>query len=221
MLSQVESLLQAMTERHPGLAVVREDVHRAFAALRDTFRAGGKLLVCGNGGSAADADHIVGELMKGFMKRRPPSREQASALRRADPAQGEWMADRLQQALPAVALTGHGALATAFANDVAHELVFAQQVFGLGRPGDALLAISTSGNSRNVLYAATAARAGGLRVIGLTGEDGGKLAPMCDVAVRVPARSTPAVQEYHLPVYHAICMMLEEEFFAEDQIMRG
>lgn len=197
--------LKRMTERYPALETVSAEVEKAYEILRKSFESDGKLLVCGNGGSAADAEHIVGELMKGFYKKRPISEAQKASI-------GEIGKD-LQDALPAIALTGHPALSTAFLNDVNPEMVFAQQVYGYGRRGDVLMALTTSGNSENVLNAATVARAKGMKVIGMTGGDGGRLKTLCDVCIAVPAQVTADIQEYHLPVYHTICAMLEETFF--------
>ncbi len=197
-----------MTDRYPALECVRQDVNDAFEILKSSYENGGKPLVCGNGGSASDSEHIVGELMKGFYRQRPLPEAEKEAI-------GEISA-YLQGALPAIALTGHPALATAFLNDVKPDMIFAQQVYGYGREGDVLIAISTSGNSANVLHAVTVAKAKGLQVIGLTGRDGGRLKEVCDVCVTVPARVTAEVQEYHLPVYHTLCAMLEEHFFPEN-----
>ena len=201
--------------RYPALAPIRGDIEAGFRLLADAYRAGGKLLVAGNGGSCADADHIVGELMKGFVLPRPVAPDFAARLRALDPALGDVLASRLQEGLPAVALTQHPALTTAYMNDTegGATLVFAQQAYVLGRAGDVLLAISTSGNSENVLAAALVARARGMRVLALVGQGGGKLAGMADVAIRVPADETYKIQEYHLPVYHTLCLMLEKEFF--------
>lgn len=187
----------------------------AFGLARDTFRRGGKLLVCGNGGSAADSEHIVGELMKGFLLRREISEDQRSALVSAYPDSGEYLAEGLQGALPAISLVSHSALIHAYANDVAADMVFAQQVWGYGQEEDTLLGITTSGNSANVVNAVKVARVMGLHTIGLTGKDGGRLAELCDVMICAPAIATQVVQEYHLPIYHALCAMLEMEFFAE------
>jgi D-sedoheptulose 7-phosphate isomerase len=207
------ALLDELERRYPVLAGCRDDLVSAFRVLEGSFAAGGKLLVCGNGGSSADADHIVGELMKGFLKRRPLSESLGKALAARDPELGPSLASLLQGALPAINISGHSALSTAFANDVSAELVFAQQVLGLGRPGDALLGISTSGGARNVLAALAAARGTGLATIGLTGKEGGRMRGRCDVLIRVPAGRTHEVQELHLPVYHCLCAMIEERFF--------
>lgn len=207
--------LQALIAKYPELSVCAPQVEAAFAALTETYRLGGKLLLCGNGGSAADCEHIVGELMKGFMQRRPlAAAERERLAQAAGAAEGEYLADRLQGALPAISLVSHSALITAYANDVAPDMIFAQQVYGYGRTGDAVIGISTSGNSANVVRAMQVAKAMGLRTIALTGGRGGKLKDICDIAIVVPYESTPDIQERHLPIYHALCVMLEEEFFA-------
>jgi D-sedoheptulose 7-phosphate isomerase len=192
-----------------------EDIRAACVLLVERFEAGGKLLVCGNGGSAADAEHIVGELMKGFVRARPIGPDLRVKLEAVDPVMGRRLAASLQSALPAIALTGHPSLSSAFANDVDPALVFAQQVLGYGLAGDVLLAISTSGRAVNVLHAAVAARALGLKVIALTGEGGGELAALCDLCLRVPERETWKAQELHQALYHAICLAVEAAFFAE------
>jgi len=198
---------------YPDLEPILADVAAAFALLRASCAAGGKLLVCGNGGSAADADHIVGELVKGFLLKRPLPAARRAALEQAYGADGRRLADNLQGGLPAIALTQHTALATAFANDVAPELVFAQQVHVYGRPGDVLIGLSTSGRSPNVLHALRVARLAGVKTIGFTGRSGGAMAPLCDVLLRAPYDETPRIQERHLPIYHALCIALEAEFF--------
>ena len=170
-------------------------------------------MIAGNGGRAADSDHIVGELMKGFVKRRPLSEELKQALAAADPIRGKELAEKLQGALPAIALTNHAALSSAFANDVDGVLSYAQQVNGYGRAGDVFLGISTSGNAENVMYAAVTARAKGMRVIALTGKTGGKLGAFADISIIVPEQETYKIQELHLPIYHALCLMLEERFY--------
>ena len=209
MLEVIDNLLG----RYPDLEPCRADLQRAFELLRDSFAAGGKLLTCGNGGSAADSEHLVGELMKGFASPRPLDQAQRRKFLDFGPEDGAYLADHLQGALPAISLVSQTALSTAIANDVAADMVFAQQVHGYGRPGDALLGISTSGYSLNVVRAAQVARAGGLATIGLTGASGGRLAELCDVCIRVPYDSVIEVQERHLPVYHALSLMLEREFF--------
>ena len=208
-------LLQTLTDRYPVLLPCREDIAACAERIGDTFARGGKLLIAGNGGSAADAEHIVGELMKSFVLPRPLDAVLTERMRAIDPQRGDILAKNLQQGLPAIALDGHPALSTAFQNDCQPQLVFAQQVMGYGREGDALLAISTSGNSENVLYSAIAAKARGMVVIGLTGARESRLSALSDVCIRVPATETYQVQELHLPVYHALCMIWEKRFFGK------
>ena len=206
-------MLQELLVRHPELGGAKEDIYAAFVVLRDCFAQGGKVLTAGNGGSAADAEHIAGELMKRFDKKRPLSDASRATLLAADPVFGARVAALVGEALPVVSLTGHAALSTAVMNDDDATALFAQQVWGWGREGDVLLALSTSGNAENLLLAATAAKARGMKVVLLTGQNGGELAPMADVAVRVPETETYLVQELHLPVYHTLCRMLEHHFF--------
>ena len=205
--------LRALHERYPDLEPCLNSVERAFRVLEKSFSRGGKLLVCGNGGSAADSEHIVGELMKGFESKRPVPEAVRRELARAFPEEGPRLAERLQGALPAVSLVSQGALLTALANDVAADMVYAQQVYGYGREGDVLLGISTSGNSPSVLNALRVARARGLGTLGLTGGSGGGMRALCDVAVCVPSAATREIQERHLPIYHTLCLMLERAFF--------
>jgi D-sedoheptulose 7-phosphate isomerase len=210
--------LDNLIARYPILTIAKDSITRAYETLADCFAAGGKLLIAGNGGSAADAEHIVGELMKSFCLPRPMSAAFREAAESADPEMGRILGEGLQQGLPAIALSAHTALGTAWMNDCAPALVFAQQVAGYGRPGDVLLGITTSGNSLNIRYAAVAARAAGLKVLSLTGAPGGKIAALSDVCIHVPATETFKVQELHLPVYHCLCLMLEERFFGQDEI---
>ena len=205
--------LEELVERYPVLDAVKDDVQKAYELLEACYEQGGKLLIAGNGGSCADAEHIVGELMKGFVKRREVSDSFAECLRNADEVRGAELAKKLQGGLPAIALTGHAGLSTAYLNDVDGDLIFAQQTYGYGRPGDVLIGISTSGNAKNVMYAMTVAKALGMKTIGLTGKDGGALKREADVSVVVPETETFKIQELHLPVYHALCLMLEEYFF--------
>lgn len=205
--------LTELTERYPVLKQVEGDIRALYETVRESYENGGKLLIAGNGGSCADSEHIVGELMKGFVKKRSVPEEMAESLKAVDPERGEKLACSLQQGLAAIALTGHTALSTAFLNDVDGEVIYAQQVYGYGKPGDVLLGITTSGNSENIMYAAVAAKAKGMKVVSLTGRDGGKLKGICDAAVVVPETETFKIQELHLPVYHALCLMLEEHFF--------
>jgi D-sedoheptulose 7-phosphate isomerase len=210
---QVQIVINELLHKYPDLSLCSADVEEAFSKVADTYRSGGKLLVCGNGGSASDSEHIVGELMKGFMSRRPLSEDQRNTFTSLFSEEGVYLADHLQGALPAISLVSHTALMTAYANDVAPDMIFAQQVFGFAKPGDALLGISTSGNSGNVIRAVQVAKAMGVKTIGLTGESGGRLAELCDVTICVPWRQTADIQERHLPIYHTFCMLLENEFF--------
>ena len=210
-LEKVEELI----ERYPALAVCREDLRAAVQAICESYAGGHKLLVCGNGGSASDSEHIVGELMKGFLLPRKLGAQERQAFEKACPASAAYLMENLQGTLPAVSLVNSVGLGTAFANDQAPDLVFAQQVLGLGAAGDVLIAISTSGSSQNVLYALDVARAKGLRTIALTGEKGGRMAAehLAETVIRVPATETFKIQEYHLPVYHMLCIAAEHEFF--------
>ena len=209
----MEEHLNHLIDRYPKLIVCKEAIMQAYEILEAAYQNGRKLLVCGNGGSASDSEHIVGELMKEFKLKRKVYGNQAAALKEIDPELGQVLADNLQGALPAISLTGHSALQTAYMNDAVPELVFAQQVNGYGKPGDVFLGISTSGNSKNVLYAAVNAKAKGLKVIGLTGAKENKLMKFADVCIRVPETETFKIQELHLPVYHCLCLMLEQNFF--------
>ncbi len=203
--------------RYPKLEVCKEDIRKAFEILKESFAHDRKLLVCGNGGSAADSEHIVGELMKEFKMKRKIYSDQACAMMSIDPELGKELAENLQGALPAITLTAHSSLTTAYMNDSEPQLVFAQQVNGYGKKGDTFLGITTSGNSKNVLYAAVCAKAKGLYVIGLTGQRQNKLEKFTDVCIHVPEVETYKIQELHLPVYHSLCMMLEDEFFGENK----
>ena len=213
MEERLEKHIDHLIDRYSKLIVCKEDIRTAYELLEAAYQKGRKLLVCGNGGSASDSEHIVGELMKEFKLKRRVYSDQAAALKEIDPELGQVLADNLQGALPAISLTGHSALTTAFMNDANADLVFAQQVNGYGKPGDVFLGISTSGNSKNVLYAAVNAKAKGLKVIGLTGSKENKLMKYADVCIRVPETETYKIQELHLPVYHCLCLMLEDRFF--------
>lgn len=207
--------LDILIERYAELKTAKNDITNAYEILRECFENNGKLLVAGNGGSAADAEHIVGELMKGFLSQRTLPECERVKLTETNSEYGKVLADKLQQTLPTIALTEHIALTTAYMNDCEPVLCFAQQLNGYGREGDVFLGISTSGNSENILYAAVAARAKGMKVIGLTGQKKSKLSEMADVAICVPKIETYMVQELHLPIYHCLCIMLEEQFFGE------
>lgn len=202
-----------LISRYPELEAVRRSVAEAYLLMEECYENGGKLLIAGNGGSAADCEHIAGELMKRFRTPRPIPPELAAKLKAIDPVRGAALSRNLEQSLTAIPLVSHESLSTAYINDVDGEGVFAQQLLGYGRPGDIFLGISTSGNSRNVLAATVVARALDIRVIGLTGADGGELATVADVAVKAPATETYRVQELHLPIYHCWCLMLEDRFF--------
>ena len=211
----MKNQLELLIERYPVLKECESEIHNAYKILEECYATGHKLLIAGNGGSCADSEHIVGELMKGFKLSRKCSDEFASKLKSVDSERGAELADKLQGGLPAIALTDHQALNTAYINDVANGglMTYAQQVYGYGKEGDVFLGISTSGNSKNVMFATVVARAMGIKVIGLTGAKGGDLSSVADVAIKVPETETYMIQELHLPVYHCLCLMLEERFF--------
>ena len=212
MNDKVITLLENMIKDYPALAVCREDILAVFTITRDAFKSGGKLLLCGNGGSAADCEHISSELMKGFLMQRPLDSLSQKALSAQGDA-GIYLASKLQGALPCISLVNPIALNTAFANDIDSKLIFAQQVMGLGTKHDVIWGVSTSGNAENVQYAIVAAKSKGIKAVGLTGKYGGELFQLCDICIRVPEERTYKVQEYHLPIYHALCAMFEVEFY--------
>ena len=205
--------IDILVERFPQLSCIANDLYSCYSIIADCYKKGGKLLIAGNGGSASDAEHIVGELMKGFKLPRKVDDTFATRLCETNEELGNVLAQNLQGALPAIALDGHPALSTAYMNDCEPLLCFAQQVNGYGKEGDVFLGISTSGNSKNILYAAVTARAKGMKIIGLTGAKNSKLEQMSDVCIKVPETETYMIQELHLPVYHCLCLMLENEFF--------
>ena len=205
--------INLLMERYPVLESCKNDIIAAFDLLDDVYSKERKMLICGNGGSAADAEHVVGELMKGFRYSRKLLSTEVDNLQKIDTEMGKVSAENLQSALPAIALDGHPALSTAYMNDCEPLLCFAQQVNGLGRQGDVLFGISTSGTSKNVLYAAVTAKSKGMKVVGLTGAKDSKLSALADICIKVPETETYMVQELHLPVYHCLCLMLEEKFF--------
>ena len=207
--------IDLLVERYPSLESAKNDIVAAYLLLEESYENGGKLLVAGNGGSAADAEHIVDELMKGLKLPRKPETDLAEKLVAENQELGAVLAENLQGALPAIALDGHPALSTAYMNDCEPLLCFAQQVNGYGKSGDVFLGISTSGNSKNVLFAATNAHAKGMKVIGLTGAKDSKLKDMSDVCIKAPQTETYMIQELHLPIYHCLCLMLEDRFFGE------
>ena len=213
---RLEKHVNLLLSRYPKLECIKESIIDSYLILEDCYEHDGKLLIAGNGGSAADAEHIAGELMKRFKSPRPVSVEFARKLQEIDPVRGLNLAKNLECGLMAIPLVAHEAMTTAYINDVDGLGVFAQQLFGFGRPGDVFLGISTSGNSKNVMSATVVARALGIKVIGLTGEDGGELASVSDVCVKAPSKETYIIQEYHLPIYHCWCLMLEDRFFAQE-----
>lgn len=210
---KLEKHIDLLVSRYPSLQSIRDVIIDAYLIMEECYLQGGKLLIAGNGGSAADSEHIAGELMKRFKTPRPVSLEFANRLKQIDPERGTELAKNLECGLMAIPLVAHEALTTAYINDVDGLGVFAQQLFGYGRAGDVFLGISTSGNSKNIMNATVVARALGIKVIGLTGENGGELAKVADVAVKAPETETYMIQELHLPIYHCWCLMLEEHFF--------
>lgn len=216
MKTEIYKHIEVLVNRYPVLNSVKDEIVEAYFLLVESYKNEGKLLIAGNGGSAADAEHIVGELMKGFKLPRKLNENFTDKLISENEELGTVLAESLQGALPAIALDGHPALSTAYMNDCEPLLCFAQQVNGHGKAGDVFLGISTSGNSKNILYAATTAHAKGMKVIGLTGAKDSKLTQMSDVCIKVPQTETYMIQELHLPVYHCLCLMLEDEFFGEN-----
>lgn len=215
MKKRTETMTNTFFAENPAFAPIRERIAEALEILTAAFAGGGKLLVCGNGGSCADSDHIVGELMKGFLLRRPLPQEMREAFREKFGEDGERIAQGLQGGLPAISLGAHGALSTAFSNDCDPALVYAQQTLAYACKGDVLLGISTSGNAENVRAAMMTARVRGVRCIALTGRDGGKIAPLADCVVIAPERETYRIQECHLAIYHYLCAAVESEFYQE------
>jgi D-sedoheptulose 7-phosphate isomerase len=205
--------LDTLINRYPLLESVKNDINAAFDIIANSYKNGGKLLIAGNGGSASDAEHIVGELMKSFVKKRNLPDSFITEIKAVDSEIAQYIIPRLQPGLPAIALSGHASLNTACINDIDGNIIFAQQVYGYGKEGDVLLGISTSGNSKNVLYAAGVAKAKKLKIIALSGGNGGALKKFADVSIIVPEAETYKIQELHLPIYHCLCQMLEEFFF--------
>lgn len=213
---KLEKHINLLIERYPILAPVKQDIIDTYLLMAECYENDGKLLIAGNGGSAADSEHIARELMKRFKTPRTVTPEMAEKLIAVDPVRGADLAKNLERSLMAIPLVAHEALSTAYINDVDGLGVFAQQLFGFGRPGDVFLGISTSGNSPNVMSATVVARALGIKVIGLTGAKGGELAEVADVVVKAPQTETYMIQELHLPIYHCWCLMLEDAFFGEE-----
>ncbi|MBQ9975590.1 MAG: SIS domain-containing protein [Clostridia bacterium] len=208
-------MINELIKRYPMLDACREDIEKTLEAIISCYERGGKLLLCGNGGSAADCDHIVGELMKGFLKKRPLSDEKKAEMTTLSPSLDTELLARLQSGLPAVSLPSLSILNSAFCNDVDPSLIYAQSVLGLGKKGDLLIAISTSGNAENVAAAVKVARGIGMTTVGLTGESGGKLRALADICICAPEKETFKIQELHLPIYHLLCAAVENHFFAE------
>lgn len=212
---RLEKHVNLLIERYPVLEKCKQDIIDGYLLLEECYAHGGKLLIAGNGGSAADSEHIAGELMKRFKKPRPIPNELKEKLIEIDPIRGENLAKTLERPLMAIPLVAHEALTTAYINDVDGLGVFAQQLYGFGQEGDVFLGISTSGNSKNVMSATVIARALGIHVLGLTGKLGGELSKVSNVCVKVPEEETYMIQELHLPIYHCWCLMLENHFFNE------
>lgn len=218
METRIRKHLDVFLERYSDLRECEQSIIDAYNLLEECFSSGKKLLIAGNGGSCADSEHIVGELMKGFILPRECNNEFKNKLLAIDKERGEELGNKLQGGLPAIALADHASLNTAYINDVKNggDYIYAQQLYGYGKCGDVFLGISTSGNSKNIMNATVVARALGVRIISLTGRSGGLLANVSDVAIKVPADKTHIIQELHLPVYHCLCLMLEERFFGKE-----
>lgn len=216
MEERIQKHLDELISRYPSLSACRADIEEAYRLMEEAYSNDKKLLIAGNGGSAADSEHIAGELMKRFKIMRPVPEDFAEKLKSIDPERGENLAKNLEIGLMAIPLVAHEALTTAYINDVDSLGVFAQQLYGFGRSGDVFLGISTSGNSKNVMSATVVARALGIKVVGLTGATGGELAKVADVVIKVPETETYKIQELHLPVYHCLCLMLEDRFFGKE-----
>ena len=214
--TRLQRHIDLLINRYPKLETINQNIIDAYLIMEQCYLHDGKLLIAGNGGSAADSEHIAGELMKRFKTPRPVDEKFAKKIKEIDPIRGNNLAKNLEMSLMAIPLVAHEALTTAYINDVDGLGVFAQQLFGLGRPGDVFLGISTSGNSKNIMSATVVARALGIKIIGLTGADGGELAQVSDIAIKVPETETYMIQELHLPVYHCLCLMLEDRFFGRN-----
>jgi D-sedoheptulose 7-phosphate isomerase len=202
--------------RYPQLKDISYKIDEAAERLIRCYQNGNKVLICGNGGSSSDSDHIAGELLKGFEQLRPLDDAVRMHLIAVSGERGAYLAEKLQTGLPAISLSAHTGVVTAVVNDIDASLIYAQQVIAFGSPGDVLVGISTSGNAQDVIDAAITARAKGMTVIGLTGETGGKLKPFSDILINVPEKRTSWVQELHIPVYHTLCMIIENYFFGID-----
>lgn len=210
---RINAHLDNLILRHEELSSIRNSIESTYELMEDCYSSGGKLLIAGNGGSAADSQHIAGELMKSLILKRPIHKELADKLIEYDPERGKTLSEKIEMGLPAISLSAHESLVTAYINDVYVEGVFAQQVLTLGKKNDVLWCISTSGNSENIICAAIIAKSIGMKVVGLTGGAGGRIKDYSDTCICVPEHETYKIQELHLPVYHCLCMMLEERFF--------
>jgi D-sedoheptulose 7-phosphate isomerase len=208
-----QKILKELLDRYPPLEICKDQIWEAGEILIESYKNDGKLLVCGNGGSSSDSDHIVGELMKSFSKKRPISNDFSANLKEISNDRGQLLSSKLESGLSAISLSAHSGLVSAISNDIGGDFIFAQQVAGYGRKNDVLLGISTSGNSQNVVDACITAKAKGMKVIGLIGENGGAMKAYCDIAICVPSTLTAHIQEFHLPIYHVLCIMVEETFF--------
>jgi len=213
MKHRTKQMIDFFFSRHEDLLFMKDDILQACTLITDAYRKGGKLLVCGNGGSCADSDHIVGEMMKGFLLKRPLGADLKNKFKQYFGENGCQAAEKLQGSLPAISLSAHTALSTAFINDVDAALIYAQQVIGYAKAEDVIMGISTSGNAKNVYYAFMAAKVKGVKCIALSGNDGGELASVADCCLMAPTKETYQIQEYHLVIYHFICAFLESEMF--------
>ena len=213
MKKTVKQEFEDLFERYPQLEICRKDIDKAFKLLQKTYDSKHKLLIAGNGGSAADSEHMAGELMKRFKAPRPISDELRKKLVKVDKEIGESLSNNLEMPLRAVPLTSHISITTAYMNDADAKGVYAQQLLGFGDEGDTFLGISTSGNSENIINACVVAKAMGIKIIALTGKNESRLSRMADICIRVPETDTYKVQELHLPIYHSLCLMLENNYF--------
>lgn len=210
-------LLDELIRNYPELSELRDSIDKVSGIIVKCYTAGGKLLICGNGGSSSDSCHIAGELMKSFERERPLDVSLKNRLADISADRGKYLADKLEHGLPAISLSAHSSLITAICNDIDPQLIFAQQILGYGEEKDVLLAISTSGNSENIIDACITARAMNMTVVGITGRSGGKMKEYCDILINVPREKTASVQEIQLPVYHTICRIVEEYFYGGEQ----
>lgn len=213
---RIKVYLHQLTAKHPELSVLRDSIKEAAEVIIKAYTAGYKLLICGNGGSSSDSDHLVGELMKSFETKRPLDISFKSRLAEVSLERGKYLAEKLEHGLPAISLSAHTSLTTAICNDIDPDLVFAQQIIGYGTEKDVLIAISTSGNSKNIIDACITAKAMNITVIGITGKTGGAMKKYCDILINVPDDRTASVQELQLPVYHFLCRMVEDHFYGKD-----